>query len=113
MLHVKSRSKCSLVFFQRAYFNLKGQQKLLQIKKKGNQGTTHMEDPQDLNERSVKKTQPDSDVTEPQNGRSMEMQDLASPHNRVSSSDTSAGSKLDKANLSNSSIISNGTAGKL
>ncbi|XP_072355845.1 eyes absent homolog 4 isoform X8 [Scyliorhinus torazame] len=70
-----------------------------------------MEDPQDLNERSVKKTQPDSDVTEPQNGRSMEMQDLASPHNRVSSSDTSAGSKLDKANLSNSSIISNGTAG--
>ncbi|XP_078068639.1 protein phosphatase EYA4 isoform X11 [Mustelus asterias] len=82
-----------------------------------------MEDPQDLNERSgaglpgssdaekVKKTQPDSDVTEPQNARSMEMQDLASPHNRVSSSDTSAGSKLDKANLSNSSIISNGTAG--
>ncbi|XP_078068631.1 protein phosphatase EYA4 isoform X3 [Mustelus asterias] len=106
-----------------AYCNLKGQQKLLQIKKKGNQGTTHMEDPQDLNERSgaglpgssdaekVKKTQPDSDVTEPQNARSMEMQDLASPHNRVSSSDTSAGSKLDKANLSNSSIISNGTAG--
>ncbi|XP_067840961.1 eyes absent homolog 4 isoform X1 [Heptranchias perlo] len=70
-----------------------------------------MEDPQDLNERSVKKTQPDSDVTEPQNSRSMEMQDLASPHNRVSSSDTSAGSKLDKANLSNTSIISNGTAG--
>ncbi|XP_041044475.1 eyes absent homolog 4 isoform X1 [Carcharodon carcharias] len=69
-----------------------------------------MEDPQDLNERSVKKTQPDSDVTEPQNARSMEMQDLASPHNRVSSGDTSAGSKLDKANLSNSSIISNGTA---
>ncbi|XP_043542365.1 eyes absent homolog 4 isoform X2 [Chiloscyllium plagiosum] len=70
-----------------------------------------MEDPQDLNERSVKKTQPDSDVTEPQNTRSMEMQDLASPHNRVSSSDVSAGSKLDKANLSNTSIISNGTAG--
>ncbi|XP_060705757.1 eyes absent homolog 4 isoform X10 [Hemiscyllium ocellatum] len=69
-----------------------------------------MEDPQDLNERSVKKTQPDSDVTEPQNTRSMEMQDLASPHNRVSSSDVSAGSKLDKANLSNTSIISNGTA---
>ncbi|XP_048387621.1 eyes absent homolog 4 isoform X5 [Stegostoma tigrinum] len=69
-----------------------------------------MEDPQDLNEQSVKKTQPHSDVTEPQNTRSMEMQDLASPHNRVSSSDTSAGSKLDKANLSNTSIISNGTA---
>ncbi|XP_078255893.1 protein phosphatase EYA4 isoform X1 [Rhinoraja longicauda] len=69
-----------------------------------------MEDPQDLNEQSVKKTQPDSDVTEPQN-RSMEMQDLASPHSRVSSSDTSAGSKLDKGSLSNTSIISNGTAG--
>eukprot|EP00062_Callorhinchus_milii_P017787 gi/632970551/ref/XP_007901712.1/ PREDICTED: eyes absent homolog 4 isoform X4 [Callorhinchus milii] len=40
----------------------------------------------------------------------MEMQELASPHNRVSSSDTSAGSKLDKANLSSTSIISNGTA---
>ncbi|XP_078255898.1 protein phosphatase EYA4 isoform X6 [Rhinoraja longicauda] len=70
-----------------------------------------MEDPQDLNEQSVKKTQPDSDVTEPQN-RSMEMQDLASPHSRVSSSDTSAGSKLDKGSLSNTSIISNGTAVK-
>uniref|UniRef100_A0A4W3JMZ8 Eyes absent homolog n=1 Tax=Callorhinchus milii TaxID=7868 RepID=A0A4W3JMZ8_CALMI len=42
----------------------------------------------------------------------MEMQELASPHNRVSSSDTSAGSKLDKANLSSTSIISNGTAVK-
>ncbi|XP_062896474.1 eyes absent homolog 4 isoform X6 [Mobula hypostoma] len=41
----------------------------------------------------------------------MEMQDLASPHSRVNSSDTSAGSKLDKASLSNTSIISNGTAG--
>uniref|UniRef100_A0A4W3JMY7 Eyes absent homolog n=1 Tax=Callorhinchus milii TaxID=7868 RepID=A0A4W3JMY7_CALMI len=38
--------------------------------------------------------------------------ELASPHNRVSSSDTSAGSKLDKANLSSTSIISNGTAVK-
>ncbi|XP_062896473.1 eyes absent homolog 4 isoform X5 [Mobula hypostoma] len=71
-----------------------------------------MEDPQDLNEQSIKKTQPDSDVTEPQNSRSMEMQDLASPHSRVNSSDTSAGSKLDKASLSNTSIISNGTAVK-
>ncbi|XP_055491993.1 eyes absent homolog 4 isoform X29 [Leucoraja erinacea] len=71
-----------------------------------------MEDPQDLNEQSVKKTQPDSDVTESQNSRSMEMQDLASLHSRVSSSDTSAGSKLDKGSLSNTSIISNGTAVK-
>lgn len=41
------------------------------------------------------------------------MQDLASLHSRVSSSDTSAGSKLDKGSLSNTSIISNGTAGEL
>ncbi|XP_036405899.1 eyes absent homolog 4 isoform X3 [Megalops cyprinoides] len=41
----------------------------------------------------------------------MEMQDLASPHNRVGSSDTS-GSKLDKSNLSGTSITSNGTGGE-
>ncbi|XP_015202874.1 eyes absent homolog 4 isoform X11 [Lepisosteus oculatus] len=45
------------------------------------------------------------------NNRSMEMQDLASPHNRVGSSDT-PGSKLDKSNLSNSSVTSNGTGGE-
>ncbi|MGH0131074.1 UNVERIFIED_CONTAM: hypothetical protein FKN15_044986, partial [Acipenser sinensis] len=43
--------------------------------------------------------------------RSMEMQDLASPHNRVGSSDT-PGSKLDKSNLSSSSVTSNGTGVK-
>ncbi|KAG8444616.1 hypothetical protein GDO86_009686 [Hymenochirus boettgeri] len=39
----------------------------------------------------------------------MEMQDLASPHNRVSSGDTSGTSKLDKSNINNTSITTNGT----
>ncbi|KAG8582753.1 hypothetical protein GDO81_008186 [Engystomops pustulosus] len=38
----------------------------------------------------------------------MEMQDLASPHNRVGSGDASA-SKLDKSNISSSTITTNGT----
>uniref|UniRef100_A0A3B3QSM4 Eyes absent homolog n=1 Tax=Paramormyrops kingsleyae TaxID=1676925 RepID=A0A3B3QSM4_9TELE len=42
---------------------------------------------------------------------SMEMQDLASPHNRMSSADTSA-SKLDKTSLGGTPITSNGTGGK-
>uniref|UniRef100_A0A672FJ73 Eyes absent homolog n=1 Tax=Salarias fasciatus TaxID=181472 RepID=A0A672FJ73_SALFA len=40
--------------------------------------------------------------------RSMEMQDLASPHNRVGGGD-STGSKLDKSNLGSPSITTNGT----
>ncbi|MGH0125529.1 UNVERIFIED_CONTAM: hypothetical protein FKN15_036263 [Acipenser sinensis] len=59
----------------------------------------------------VKKTHTESHVSEPSNTRSMEMQDLASPHNRVGSSDT-PGSKLDKSNLSSSSVTSNGTGVK-
>lgn len=43
--------------------------------------------------------------------RSMEMQDLASPHNRVGGGD-STGSKLDKSNLESPSITSNGTGGE-
>nr|DBA26675.1 TPA: hypothetical protein GDO54_010905 [Pyxicephalus adspersus] len=39
----------------------------------------------------------------------MEMQDLASPHNRVGSGDVSGASKLDKPNISSSSITTNGT----
>ncbi|XP_073527375.1 protein phosphatase EYA4 isoform X7 [Phyllobates terribilis] len=66
-----------------------------------------MDDAQDLNEQSIKKSCTESDVPEPQNSRSMEMQDLASPHNRVGSGDASA-SKLDKSNIS-SSITTNGT----
>lgn len=41
------------------------------------------------------------------------MQDLASPHNRVGSGDASGASKLDKPNISSSSITTNGTGGKL
>ncbi|XP_069829821.1 eyes absent homolog 4 isoform X8 [Dendropsophus ebraccatus] len=67
-----------------------------------------MDDAQDLNEQTVKKTCTESDVPEPQNSRSMEMQDLASPHNRVGSGDASA-SKLDKSNISSSNITTNGT----
>uniref|UniRef100_A0A2D4IJU0 Eyes absent homolog n=1 Tax=Micrurus lemniscatus lemniscatus TaxID=129467 RepID=A0A2D4IJU0_MICLE len=68
-----------------------------------------MEDTQDINEQSVKKTCPDSDVSESQNSRSMEMQDLASPHNLVGSSEAPGSSKLDKSNLSTTSITTNGT----
>ncbi|XP_048210068.1 eyes absent homolog 4 isoform X6 [Perognathus longimembris pacificus] len=68
-----------------------------------------MEDSQDLNEQSVKKTCSESDVSEPQNSRSMEMQDLASPHSLVGSSDTPGGSKLDKSSLSSTSVTTNGT----
>lgn len=41
----------------------------------------------------------------------MEMQDLASPHNRVGAGD-STGSKLDKSNLGSPSITTNGTGGE-
>ncbi|XP_013372122.1 PREDICTED: eyes absent homolog 4 isoform X7 [Chinchilla lanigera] len=68
-----------------------------------------MEDSQDLNEQSVKKTCTESDVSEPQNSRSMEMQDLASPHTLVGGSDTPGSSKLDKPNLSSTSVTTNGT----
>ncbi|CAO2628294.1 Eyes absent homolog 4 [Lemmus lemmus] len=57
----------------------------------------------------VKKTCPESDVSEPQNSRSMEMQDLASPHALVGGSDTHGGSKLDKSSLSSTSVTTNGT----
>ncbi|XP_040285100.1 eyes absent homolog 4 isoform X7 [Bufo bufo] len=67
-----------------------------------------MDDAQDLNEQPVKKQCTESDVPEPQNSRSMEMQDLASPHNRVGSGDASV-SKLDKSNISSSNITTNGT----
>lgn len=42
----------------------------------------------------------------------MEMQDLASPHNLVGSSDAPGSSKLDKPNLSSTSVTTNGTGGK-
>ncbi|XP_068087708.1 eyes absent homolog 4 isoform X12 [Hyperolius riggenbachi] len=58
---------------------------------------------------TVKKLCTESDVPEPQNSRSMEMQDLASPHNRVGSGDASGASKLDKPNINSSTITTNGT----
>ncbi|XP_075604247.1 protein phosphatase EYA4 isoform X9 [Balearica regulorum gibbericeps] len=57
----------------------------------------------------VKKPCTESDGSEPQNPRSMEMQDLASPHNLVGSSDAPGSSKLDKPNLSSTSVTTNGT----
>ncbi|XP_026700862.1 eyes absent homolog 4 isoform X8 [Athene cunicularia] len=71
-----------------------------------------MEDSQDLSEQSVKKPCTESDGSEPQNPRSMEMQDLASPHNLVGSSDAPGSSKLDKPNLSSTSVTTNGTGVK-
>ncbi|XP_074752455.1 protein phosphatase EYA4 isoform X6 [Athene noctua] len=68
-----------------------------------------MEDSQDLSDQSVKKPCTESDGSEPQNPRSMEMQDLASPHNLVGSSDAPGSSKLDKPNLSSTSVTTNGT----
>nr|XP_055120472.1 eyes absent homolog 4 isoform X10 [Symphalangus syndactylus] len=68
-----------------------------------------MEDSQDLNEQSVKKTCTESDVSESQNSRSMEMQDLASPHTLVGGGDTPGSSKLEKSNLSSTSVTTNGT----
>ncbi|XP_023086494.1 eyes absent homolog 4 isoform X7 [Piliocolobus tephrosceles] len=68
-----------------------------------------MEDSQDLNEQSVKKTCTESDVSESQNSRSMDMQDLASPHTLVGGGDTPGSSKLEKSNLSSTSVTTNGT----
>ncbi|TNN82552.1 Eyes absent 4 [Liparis tanakae] len=70
-----------------------------------------MEASQDLNEQMVKKSHSESHVPDPSDTRSMEMQDLASPHNRVGGGD-STGSKLDKNNLGSPSIITNGTGGE-
>ncbi|XP_039603675.1 eyes absent homolog 4 isoform X4 [Polypterus senegalus] len=69
-----------------------------------------MEDQHELTEQSAKKSHTESHVSDPSITRSMDMQDLASPNNRVGNSDT-PGSKLDKSNLSNSPITSNGTGG--
>ncbi|XP_061609427.1 eyes absent homolog 4 isoform X3 [Phyllopteryx taeniolatus] len=71
-----------------------------------------MEASENLNEQMVKKSNSDSHVPDPSDSRSMEMQDLASPHNRVGGGDSS-GSKLDKNNLgSPSTVTANGTGVK-
>ncbi|XP_029766911.1 eyes absent homolog 4 [Terrapene carolina triunguis] len=83
--------------------------------KKGRESTTR-EQPEQKGSgvspsQEVKKTCTESDVSEAQNSRSMEMQDLTSPHNLVGSSDNPSSSKLDKSNLSSTSITTNGTGG--
>ncbi|TNM95005.1 hypothetical protein fugu_017764 [Takifugu bimaculatus] len=70
-----------------------------------------MEASQDLSEQMVKKSHSESHVPDPSDARSMDMQDLASPHNRVGGAD-STGSKLDKSNLGSPSITSNGLGGE-
>ncbi|XP_008335621.1 protein phosphatase EYA4 isoform X9 [Cynoglossus semilaevis] len=70
-----------------------------------------MEASQDLSEQMVKKSHSESHVPDPSDTRSMEMQDLASPHNRVGGGE-STGSKLDKNNLGSPSITTNGTGVK-
>ncbi|XP_053879636.1 eyes absent homolog 4 isoform X10 [Malaclemys terrapin pileata] len=81
--------------------------------KKGRESTTREQPDQEGSgvspNQEVKKTCTESDVSEAQNSRSMEMQDLTSPHNLVGSSDNPSSSKLDKSNLSSTSITTNGT----
>ncbi|XP_042246309.1 eyes absent homolog 4 isoform X1 [Thunnus albacares] len=71
-----------------------------------------MEASQDLNEQMVKKSHSDSHVPDLSDTRSMEMQDLASPHNNRVGGGDSTGSKLDKNNLGSPSITTNGTGGE-
>ncbi|XP_053879646.1 eyes absent homolog 4 isoform X16 [Malaclemys terrapin pileata] len=84
--------------------------------KKGRESTTREQPDQEGSgvspNQEVKKTCTESDVSEAQNSRSMEMQDLTSPHNLVGSSDNPSSSKLDKSNLSSTSITTNGTGVK-
>uniref|UniRef100_A0AAQ5ZZ32 Eyes absent homolog n=1 Tax=Amphiprion ocellaris TaxID=80972 RepID=A0AAQ5ZZ32_AMPOC len=67
-----------------------------------------MEASQDRSQQMVKKSLSESHVPESADARSMDMQDLTSPHNRVGES---TGSKLEK-NLESPSITSNGTGGE-
>ncbi|XP_055088306.1 eyes absent homolog 4 isoform X1 [Periophthalmus magnuspinnatus] len=70
-----------------------------------------MEASQDLSEQMVKKSHSDSHVPDPSSSRSMEMQELARPHNCLGVGD-STGSKLDKDSLGSPSITTNGTGGE-
>ncbi|XP_065483250.1 eyes absent homolog 1 isoform X3 [Caloenas nicobarica] len=73
-----------------------------------------MEDPQGINGKSVQKSQTSSDVAVSSSCRSMEMQDLASPHSRLSgSSESPSGPKLDNSHISNNSMTPNGTEGDM
>ncbi|XP_054047916.1 eyes absent homolog 1 isoform X4 [Rissa tridactyla] len=73
-----------------------------------------MEDPQGINGKSVQKPQTSSDVAVSSSCRSMEMQDLASPHSRLSgSSESPSGPKLDNSHINNNSMTPNGTEGDM
>ncbi|XP_051467584.1 eyes absent homolog 1 isoform X2 [Apus apus] len=73
-----------------------------------------MEDPQGINGKSVQKPQTGSDVAASSGYRSMEMQDLASPHSRLSgSSESPSGPKLDNSHINNNSMTPNGTEGDM
>ncbi|XP_064559617.1 eyes absent homolog 1 isoform X6 [Zonotrichia leucophrys gambelii] len=69
-----------------------------------------MEDPEGINGKSVQKSQTSSDVAVSSSCRSMEMQDLASPHRRLSgSSESPSGPKHDNSHINNNSMTPNGT----
>ncbi|XP_016060442.1 PREDICTED: eyes absent homolog 4 isoform X8 [Miniopterus natalensis] len=75
------------------------------LKMKTLQGTLVLQ----MTQNEVKKTCTESDVSEPQNSRPMEMQDLAGPHALAGGGDAPGSSKLEKANLSSTSVTTNGT----
>ncbi|XP_074408478.1 protein phosphatase EYA1 isoform X2 [Zonotrichia albicollis] len=72
-----------------------------------------MEDPEGINGKSVQKSQTSSDAVS-SSCRSMEMQDLASPHRRLSgNSESPSGPKLDNSHINNNSMTPNGTEGDM
>ncbi|XP_012665261.2 eyes absent homolog 1 isoform X4 [Otolemur garnettii] len=69
-----------------------------------------MEDSRGRNGQSVQKSQASSDVAGSSSCRSMEMQDLTSPHSRLSgSSESPSGPKLDNSHINSNSMTPNGT----
>ncbi|KAM9198288.1 protein phosphatase EYA1 isoform 6-T6 [Dugong dugon] len=69
-----------------------------------------MEDPRGRNGQSVQTSQTSSDVAVSSSCRSMEMQDLTSPHSRLSgSSESPSGPKLDNSHINSNSMTPNGT----
>ncbi|XP_044906175.1 eyes absent homolog 1 isoform X7 [Felis catus] len=69
-----------------------------------------MEDPRGMNGQSVQTSQTSSDVAVSSSCRSMEMQDLTSPHSRLSgSSESPSGPKLDNSHRDSNSMTPNGT----
>ncbi|XP_031525485.1 eyes absent homolog 1 isoform X9 [Papio anubis] len=74
------------------------------------QKKSSMEDPRGINGQSVQTSQASSDVAVSSSCRSMEMQDLTSPHSRLSgSSESPSGPKLDNSHINSNSMTPNGT----